>query len=67
MEAPNLDEIEDLQADHSALATMLRSRRAVSTEGMSVSARALWTVYLLILEDALRTLDTLINSLKARQ
>jgi hypothetical protein len=29
-----MDEIEDLQADHSALATILRSRRAVSTEGM---------------------------------
>jgi hypothetical protein len=62
----SLDEIDELQADHSALATILQARRAVSIEGMSFSARALWTIYLTILEDALKTLDTLIQFLKAR-
>ena len=63
----NMDEIDDLQADHSALATILRSRRAVSTDGMSVGTRVLWTIYLQILEDALKTLDSLIQFLKVRE
>ena len=62
----SMDEIEDLQADHSALATILRSRRAVELDGMSVGVRVLWTIYLQILEDALKTLDSLIQFLKAR-
>jgi len=58
-------ELDDLQADHSTLATILRSRRAASTDGMSVGLRVLWTIYLQILEDALRTLDSLIQFMKA--
>jgi len=58
-------ELDDLQADHSTLATILRSRRATSTDGMSVGLRVLWTIYLQILEDALRTLDSLIQFMKA--
>jgi len=61
-----MDEIDNLQADHLTLATILRSRRAVSLEGMSFGARTLWTIYLNILEDALKTLDTLIQFLNAR-
>ena len=61
-----MDEIDDLQSDNSTLATMLRSRRAVSTEGMSVGVRVLWAIYLQILEDALKTLDSLIRFVKVR-
>lgn len=60
-----MDELDDLQADHSTLASILRSRRAVATDGMSVGIRVLWTIYLQILEDALKTLDSLIQFLKA--
>jgi hypothetical protein len=35
-------------------------------EGMSFGVRTLWIIYLTILEDALKTLDTLIQFLKAR-
>jgi hypothetical protein len=66
MAGPDQDDIEDLRADHSALATMLRARRAVSTAGMSMGARMLWTIYLQILEDALKTLDSLIQLMKSR-
>jgi len=65
MAGTHLDEIEDLQADHSALATMLRARRAVSTEAMSMSVRTLWTVYLNILEGAIKILDSLIQLMKS--
>jgi len=61
-----MDEIDDLQADHSAFATILRARRAAPVEGMSFGVRTLWIIYLTILEDALKTLDTLIRFLKAR-
>jgi hypothetical protein len=61
-----MDELDDLQADHSTLATILRSRRAASTEGMPFGVRRLWALYLNILEDALKTLDALIQFLKAR-
>ena len=59
-----MDELDDLQTDHSTLATILRSRRAASTEGMSMGVRVLWTIYLQTLEDALKTLDSLIQFLK---
>ena len=61
-----MDELDDLRADHSTLATILRSRRAVSLEGMSVGVLVLWTIYLQILDDALNTLDSLIQFLKVR-
>jgi len=60
-----MNELEDLQADHSTLATILRSRQAASTDEMSVGVRVLWTIYLQMLEDALKTLDSLIQFLKA--
>lgn len=59
-----MDELADLQADHSTLATILRSRRAASIDEMSVGVRVLWTIYLQMLEDALKTLDSLIQFLK---
>lgn len=62
-----MDEIENLQADHSALSMIVRSRRAVSTEDMSFGTRALWNTYLQILEDALKTLEALIQFLKSRK
>jgi hypothetical protein len=40
---------------------MLRARRAVSIEGMSSGDRTIWTVYLVILEEAIKILDSLIN------
>jgi hypothetical protein len=61
-----MDEIEDLQADHSTLAIILRARRAVPMEGMPMGVRVLWTIYLQILEDALKTLDSLIQFMKVR-
>jgi len=62
-----MDEIEDLQADHSTLAmTTVRARRAVPMEGMSIGVRVLWTIYLQILEDAIKTLDSLIQFMKVR-
>ena len=63
----DMDELDNLQADHSTFATILRSRQAVSTEGMSIGTRVVWAIYLNILEDALKTLDTLIQFLKAAQ
>jgi hypothetical protein len=61
-----MDELDHLQADHSTLASILRSRQAISTDGMSMGVRVLWTIYLQLLEDALKTLDSLIQFLKAR-
>jgi len=61
-----MDELNNLQADHSTLASILGSRRAASTDGMSMGVRVLWTIYLQLLEDALKTLDSLIQFLKAR-
>ena len=61
-----MDELEDLRADHSTLATILRARRAVSMDDKSIGVRTLWTIYLVILEDALKTLDALIDFLKTR-
>jgi hypothetical protein len=61
-----MDELDHPQADHSTLASILRSRRASSTGGMSMGVSVLWTIYLQLLEDALKTLDSLIQFLKAR-
>ena len=61
-----MNELDDLQSDQSTLATILRSRRAVPTDGMPFGVRTLWMIYLQILEDALNILDALIQFLKAR-
>ena len=48
-----MDELEDLRADHSTLATILRAHRVVSMDDKSIGVRTLWSIYLFILEDAL--------------
>jgi hypothetical protein len=61
-----MDELEDLRADHSTLATILRARRAVYMDDKSIGIRTLWSIYLFILEDALKALDALIDFLNTR-
>jgi len=55
--------LDSLQQDHVVLTEILQARRAVSVETLSVGMRILWQVYLTILEDALTTLNSLINYL----
>jgi len=55
--------LDSLQRDHATLTQILQARRGVSMETLSVGMRILWQVYLTILEDALTTLNSLINFL----
>jgi hypothetical protein len=56
-----MNELEDLQVDHLTLTTILLPRRAVSMEGISMSVCTPWTIYLNILEDAVKTLQVIGN------
>lgn len=53
--------LEQLQADHSVLQAMLEQRRTALDETMRPSVRLLYQAYLLILEDALGILGSLIE------
>lgn len=55
--------LDSLHHDHAALTEILKSRRAVSMETLSVGTRLLWGIYLVILEDALSILNSLIQYL----
>ena len=55
--------LDSLQQDHVVLTEILQARRGVSMETLSIGMRILWGVYLAILEDALTTLNSLINYL----
>ena len=56
-----MDEIEDLQADHSTLAIILRTRRAVPVEGMSFGVRVPWAIYLARLSRTPRLIASIIT------
>ena len=58
--------LEHLQADRSALAQLLTARRAVSVETLPAGARLLWGAYLVLLEDALRILSSMIDFLERK-
>lgn len=53
--------IEDLYHDHAAISQILERRRGVTTETLPPGLRVLWNIYLTILEDALKTLNSLIS------
>lgn len=58
--------LEHLQADRSALAQLLAARRTVSVETLPAGARLLWGAYLVLLEDALKLLGSLIDFLERK-
>jgi hypothetical protein len=55
--------LDSLQRDRIILTGILEARRGVSTETLSIGMRLLWGIYLNILEDALSTLNSLIQYL----
>ena len=55
--------INSLQEDYVAISQILAARRVANIETMNTSDRILWGLYLLILEDAIRTLRSLIDHL----
>ena len=55
--------LETLKQDRALLNDLLNARRAVSTETMRTIERIAWDMYLTILQDALSTLDSLIEHL----
>ena len=59
-------ELDCLRQDHATLAQILEERRSVTTVTLPASARILWSVYLLILEDALKTINSLITFLASK-
>ena len=58
--------LEHLQADHSALDQLLTNRRTVSVETLPPGARLLWGAYLVLLEDGLKLLSSLIGFLEKK-
>ena len=58
-----MNPLEMLQGDHVVLSQILEARRTVTMETMPFGLRTAWWVYLTILEDALATLNSLINYL----
>ena len=55
--------LELLQQDHALLNDLLEARRSVPTETMRTIERIAWDMYLTLLQDALSTLDSLIEHL----
>lgn len=55
--------LEFLQQDHALLNDLLEARRSVPTETMRTIERIAWDMYLTLLQDALSTLDSLIEHL----
>lgn len=56
--------LDSLQRDHATLTEILQARRSVALGAtLSVGMRLLWGIYLAILEDALTTLNSLIEYL----
>ena len=58
---------ESLREDHAAISQILECRRAVTTETLPPGLRVLWTIYILVLEDALKTLNSLISHLTPKE
>ena len=50
-----------LRQDHDTLKELLAARRAVSMETAPVGVRMLWSIYLTVLEDAVKTLHALLD------
>ena len=59
--------IEALQRDHAALTEILTARRAVTTVTLPVGVRLAWQIYIMILEDALKTLNSMIDYLEGKE
>jgi len=53
--------LDSLQQDHATLSQLLHARRAVTMETLPIGMRILFGIYLTILEDALTTLNSLIQ------
>ena len=61
---PSLDA---LRQDHAVLAQILDMRQAVTAVMLPAGAQLLWKIYLVILEDALKTLHALIDYLDQKE
>lgn len=58
--------LDSLRQDHATLAQILEARRTVTTVTLPVGVQLLWKIYLTILEDAVTTLNSLINYLSPK-
>jgi len=56
-----------LRQDHATLTEIFTARRSVSADTLPIGLRMVWQIYLTILEDALKTLDSLIQSLDPKR
>jgi len=56
-----------LQADHATLTEILTARRAVTTVTLPVGVQIVWMIYLVILEDAIKTLNSMIDYLEGKE
>ena len=52
--------------DHRILAELLASRRTVTVETLPAGARLLWSAYLVLLEDGVKILTSLLKFLEKR-
>jgi hypothetical protein len=59
--------LDALQHDQAVLSQILESRRGVTTVTMSPGVQILWNIYLMILEDALKTISSLISHLTPKE
>ena len=59
--------LNSLRQDHAVLAQILDPRQAVTMVTLPVGAQLLWRIYLVILEDALKTLHALIDYLDQKE
>lgn len=56
--------LNQLQQDHAAITNILQSRRGVTMETLPTGVQISLKMYFMILEDALKTLNSLIHFLK---
>jgi hypothetical protein len=59
--------LEDLQHDHAVLTEILTARRTVTAVTLPVGMRLVWQIYIMILEDALKTLNSMIDYLEDKE
>ena len=55
--------LDALRQDQATLQQLLTERRSVTTVTLPIGVQLLWKIYLTILEDAVATLNSLINYL----
>ena len=59
--------LDSLRQDYAVLAQILDARQAITAVTLPVGAQLLWKIYLVILEDALKTLHALIGYLDQKE